>query len=54
VKRKGCGVAQLVVHRLDVRQARVRLSARHPREVFPAQLTRLRGTSAKGGEFNVL
>jgi hypothetical protein len=30
----GCGVAQLVVHRLAVRQARVRFSARHPMEVL--------------------
>ncbi len=29
-----CGVAQLVVRRLAVRQARVRFSARHPREVL--------------------
>ncbi len=28
---KGCGVAQIVAHRLAVRQARVRISARHPR-----------------------
>ncbi len=28
----GCGVAQVVVHRLAVRQARVRFSARHPME----------------------
>ncbi len=27
----GCGVAQIVAHRLAVRQARVRISARHPR-----------------------
>jgi hypothetical protein len=35
----GCGVAQLVVRRLDVWQARVRFLARHPREVFPTELT---------------
>jgi hypothetical protein len=36
----GCGVAQWVVRRLAVRQARVRFfSARHPREVFPTELT---------------
>ncbi len=34
-----CGVAQLVAHRLAVRQARVRFSARHHREVFPTELT---------------
>ncbi len=28
----GCGAAQLVVRRLAVRQARVRVSARHPME----------------------
>jgi hypothetical protein len=28
----GCGVAQIVAHQLVVRQARVRISARHPRE----------------------
>jgi hypothetical protein len=28
---EGCGVAQIVAHRLAVRQARVRISARHPR-----------------------
>ncbi|MFN9909531.1 MAG: hypothetical protein ACK56F_26010 [bacterium] len=27
----GCGVAQIVARRLAVRQARVRISARHPR-----------------------
>jgi hypothetical protein len=31
---KGCGVAQLVVRRLTVRQARVRFSARHPWRFF--------------------
>jgi hypothetical protein len=30
-----CGVAQLVARRLAGRQARVRFSARHHREVFP-------------------
>ncbi len=35
-----CGVAQLVARRLAVRQARVRFSARHHREVFPTELTR--------------
>ncbi len=30
----GCGVAQLVVHRLAVRQARVCFSARHPMEIL--------------------
>ncbi len=33
-----CGVAQLVVRRA-VRQARVRFSARHHREVFPTEHT---------------
>jgi hypothetical protein len=28
---KGCGVAQIVARQLAVRQARVRISARHPR-----------------------
>ncbi len=32
-----CGVAQLVARRLAVRQARVRISARHHREVFPTE-----------------
>ena len=36
---KGCGVAQLVVRRLTVRQARVRFSAWHHREVFPTEVT---------------
>ncbi len=31
------GVAQLIVHQLDVRQALVLFLARHPREVFPAE-----------------
>jgi hypothetical protein len=34
-----CGVALLVARRLAVRQARVRFSARHHREVFPTELT---------------
>jgi hypothetical protein len=34
-----CGVAQLVARRLAVRQARVRFSARHHREVFPTEHT---------------
>jgi hypothetical protein len=33
------GVAQLIARRLAVRQARVRFSARHHREVFPTELT---------------
>jgi hypothetical protein len=33
-----CGVAQLVERRLAVRQARVRFSAQHLREVFPTEL----------------
>jgi hypothetical protein len=32
-----CGVAQLVARRLAVRQARVRFSARHHREVIPTE-----------------
>jgi hypothetical protein len=32
-------VAKLVARRLAVRQARVRFSARHHREVFPTELT---------------
>jgi hypothetical protein len=31
VAQTGCGVAQIVARRLAVRQARVRISARHPR-----------------------
>ncbi len=38
-KGQGCGVAQLVVRRLAVRQARVQFSARHPTEVFTTELT---------------
>ncbi len=34
-----CGVAKLVTLRLAERQARVRFSARHHREVFPTELT---------------
>jgi hypothetical protein len=34
-----CGVAQLVARRLAGRQARVRFSARHHKEVFPTELT---------------
>ncbi len=37
-KGQGCGVAQLVVRRLAVRQARVQFSAPHPREVLPTEL----------------
>ncbi len=33
------GVAQLAARRLAVRQARVRFSARHHREVFPTEHT---------------
>jgi hypothetical protein len=39
VARTGCGVGQLVVCRFAVRQARVRFSARHPRKLFPNELT---------------
>ncbi len=39
VAQLGCFVAQMVVRRLAVRQARVRSSAWHPREVFPTELT---------------
>jgi hypothetical protein len=35
----GCGVGQLVLRRLAVRQARVRFSVRHHREGFPTELT---------------
>ncbi len=34
-----CGVAQFIARRLAVRQARVRFSARHHREVFPTEHT---------------
>ncbi len=40
-----CGVAQLVARRLAVRQARVRFSARHHREVFPTELSSGRNSS---------
>ncbi len=36
---KWCGVAQLVARGLAVRQARVLISARHHREVFPTEHT---------------
>ncbi len=36
----GCGAAQLVVRRLAVRQARVRISARHPIEAPLAERRR--------------
>jgi hypothetical protein len=48
---KWCGVAVLVARRLAVRQARVRFSARHHREVIPLSLPamkRWRETSANG------
>jgi hypothetical protein len=35
----GCSVAQLVARWLAVRQARVRISARHPMEVRPTEST---------------
>jgi hypothetical protein len=35
----GCSVAQLVAHWLAVRQARARISARHPMEVPPTEPT---------------
>ncbi len=38
--KKKSGVVQLVARRLAVRQARVRFSARHHREVFPTELAR--------------
>jgi hypothetical protein len=34
VAQLGCGVAQIVVRRLVVRQARVRIPARQPREAL--------------------
>ncbi len=34
ITKVGCGAAQVVVRRLAVRQARVRISARHPRETL--------------------
>jgi hypothetical protein len=33
-----CGVAQLIVRQLAVRQDQVRFSARHHRKVFPTEL----------------
>jgi hypothetical protein len=36
----GCGAAQLVMRRLTVRQARVRISARHPMEAPLAERRR--------------
>ncbi len=39
VAQSWCGVAQLVARRPAVRQARVRFSARHHREVFPTELS---------------
>ncbi len=46
VAQLGCGVAQLVARRLAVRRARVRIPARHPREVSATELTEWRGASA--------
>ena len=46
-----CGVAQLVARRLAVRQARVRFSARHHREVPPLSkqaMKKWREASANG------
>jgi hypothetical protein len=46
-----CGVAQLVARRLAVRQARVRFSARHHREVLPLSkqaMKKWREASANG------
>ncbi len=37
-----CSVAQIVVRWLDVRQARVRISARHPMEVPPTEPTAMK------------
>ncbi len=37
ILKKGCSVAQLVVRRPAVWQARVPIPARHPREVFPSE-----------------
>jgi hypothetical protein len=51
VRTKWCGVAQLVARRLAVRQARVRFSARHHREVFPTEhnaMKKWREASANG------
>jgi hypothetical protein len=38
----GCSVAHMVVRLLDIRQARVRISARHPMEVLPSELTAMK------------
>ncbi len=38
----GCSVAQLVVRWLAVKQARVRISARHPMEVPPTEPTAMK------------
>jgi hypothetical protein len=38
-EKKWCGVAQFGARRLAVRQARVRFSARHHREVYHSELT---------------
>ncbi len=38
-RRTECGVVQMAPRRLAVRQARVRFSARHHREVFPTEHT---------------
>ncbi len=38
----GCSVAQLVARWLAVRQARVRISARHPKEVPPTEPTAMK------------
>ncbi len=46
-----CGVAQLVVRRLAVRQTRVRFSARHHREVFPTEHTSDEGMERGLGEW---
>ncbi len=50
----GCDVAQLIVCRLTLRQVRVRISARHPKGVYPTELTRdeeKKRTSANGSEW---
>jgi hypothetical protein len=36
----GCGVAQIVARRLALKQARVRISARHPRGGYRAEAMR--------------
>jgi hypothetical protein len=48
---QGCGVAQLVVRRLAVRQARVRISARHPMETPLAERRRDEDSRRRGGEW---